>query len=369
MMTTMAKWGRATGAVLLAACGVPVGDAPDLGSSAGGGVTAPGDGSGDDGGADGNEDDDGAPGGDGDAADEESGGESTGGGEGDDGASTGAPDGAGSTGGEDDGSTDGGSTGGVVSDGDLDDDGIPDDEDPFPNDPDWPGTVAAGVVYAQTADALFTMDVDDYAIAQVGPFTFPAGPAGLVTDVAIDQWGVLYGITFDQLVVCQPDTAACQTLANLPSQANGATFIPPGTLDPLDDTLIGIAITGDWRQLELQGGMVAQMVLGGYGGGYTSSGDAFSIFGVGTWASVDAPGQADDVIVEIDPATGAVQAELATLTGYTSIYGLAGWDGSVFAFDASGAVLRVDPGTGSVTLLAQTPYAWWGAAVSTVLPT
>jgi hypothetical protein len=109
-------------------------------------------------------------------------------------------------------------------------------------------------------------------------------------------------------------------------------------------------------------------VLGGYGGGYTSSGDAFSIFGVGTYASVDAPGQPDDVIVEVDPITGAVQGEVATVTGYSSIYGLAGWQGSIFAFDASGAVLRIDPATGDVALLQATPHSWWGAAVVTVLP-
>jgi hypothetical protein len=373
MTTNTTRWATAAIALMAATgCGVSVGEEPNL--SAGGGVTGEG----------GGEDATGAgpgPGSSGDADDAAADTDALEGSDGAIGSSTGgaaadettaadeSTGGAGSTGTTDDaGSTgDEGSTG-EPSDGDLDDDELPDDEDPFPNDPNLPGVVAQGVVYAHTADTLFTLDVEDYTITEVGAFTFPAGSPGSVTDIAIDQWGVLYAITFDDLHACNPATAQCYGLADLPSQSNGATFVPPGTLDATDDTLIGIAITGDWRQMQLAGGVVSQMVLGGYGGGYTSSGDAFSIFGVGTYASVDAPGQPDDVIVEVDPITGAVQGEVATVTGYSSIYGLAGWQGSIFAFDASGAVLRIDPATGDVTLLQATPHSWWGAAVVTVLP-
>ena len=378
MTTTNASWPVVALGIALACaggCGVSVGEAPNLSAGAAtgdgdGGASTGGPGA-DDAGADDAVADDGA---DTEAADASDGGagSSTGGAAVDDGdATTGGAD-DGSSGGEASSGTEGGSeegsTGEPPSDGDLDDDDLPDDDDPFPNDPNLPGFVAQGVVYAQTADTLFTLDVEDYTIAQIGPFTFPAGSPGSVTDIAIDQWGVLYAITFDDLHVCNPANAQCYYLADLPSQSNGATFVPPGTIDPVDDALIGIAITGDWRQMQLSGGMVVQMVLGGYGGGYTSSGDAFSIYGVGTYASVDAPGQPDDVIVEVDPLTGAVQSEIATVAGYSSIYGLAGWEGSIFAFDASGAVLLVDPATGDVTLLAASPYAWWGAAVVTVLP-
>lgn len=267
------------------------------------------------------------------------------------------------------GSTGEGSTGGqaIV---DTDDDDIPDDDDPFPNDADLPGLAAPGVVYAHTASTLYTMEVAaPYTIATIGAFTFPGGSSGQVTDLAIDRWGVLYIITFNDLHVCEPDTAACHYLADIPSTSNGLTFVPPGVLAVDDDELIGIANSGDWRHMELAAGMVTQMVLGSYGGGYTSAGDAFSIEGVGTYAAVNAaavPG--GNVIVEVDPTDGSVLAEVGTLAGYTTVYGLAGWSGSIFAFNSGGEVLLIDPLTGAFEVINDTAYTWWGAGVRTLLP-
>jgi len=191
---------------------------------------------------------------------------------------------------------------------------------------------------------------------------------GQVTDAAIDQFGVLYVVTFDNFFVCNPATAECYLLGALPESHNALTFIPPGTLDDDDDSLIGIANSGAWRYLELSGNMVNMMQLGSYGGGYTSSGDSFSISGVGTYSSVNGLGTFDDVVIEVDPLTGTALGEVGTLTGYTSTYGLAGWDGAIFAFDESGDVLLVDPNTGTFEVINETTYAWWGAAVGTVLP-
>src|SRR5688572_381867 len=232
-------------------CGVDVGEGPDLGgtgappTTADSGTAAPGDDDGDD---DAVADSSGAPpqgssdegtsssGASGDPPGDTSA-ESTGSAATDDGSSSGSEGGSEST------------DTGVMSDGDLDDDDLPDDDDPFPNDPNLPGTVAGGVVYAQTADRLFTMDVVDYTVTEIGMFSFPAGAPGAVTDIAIDNLGVLYAITFTDLHACNPATAECYVLAALPSESNGLTFVPPGTIDPVDDTLIGIAIAGDWRQL------------------------------------------------------------------------------------------------------------------------
>jgi hypothetical protein len=253
--------------------------------------------------------------------------------------------------------------------GDQDDDGLPDGDDPFPMDPNLPGIVDQYVIYAHTSGTLYTMDVDaPYTIAQVGNFAFPQGGNGSVTDCAIDRWGVLYAITFDNLHVCNPATADCYDLGGIGESSNGMTFIPPGVIEPGDDSLIGIANSGSWRHMELVGNMVNMMVIGGYGGGYTSSGDAFSIQDVGTYGSVNAPGVFDDVIVEVDPADGMVLSELATLTGYTSTYGLAGWDGAIFAFDESGDVLLVDPNDGMWQVINTTNQSWWGACVGTVIP-
>ena len=251
---------------------------------------------------------------------------------------------------------------------DGDGDGVPDLADPFPNDPNNPVTALPNTVYPHTAGGLFTMNVTTYAIHSVGNFTFDSHP-GSMTDMAIDQYGVLYGVTFTDLFVCSPAAAACTYLAGLPQTFNGLTMVPPGTINPYLDTLVAIANSGAWYQVMLTGpGQASLTQIGQYGAPYSSSGDAFSILGVGTYAAVDKSGQGSDFIIEVDPTTGAFISEVGPVTGYSSLYGLAGWSGEVYGFDATGAVLRIDLQTSVPTLVASTSNSWWGAAVSTRIP-
>jgi hypothetical protein len=143
-------------------------------------------------------------------------------------------------------------------------------------------------------------------------------------------------------------------------------MVPAGTVLPNKDALIGISNAGGWYHMQLQGGAINPVLLGDYGGTYESSGDAFSIVGVGTYATVD--GFPDDIVIEVDPADGTALGEIGTVTGYQYTYGLAGWEDAIFAFDESGDVLLVDPASGNVTPIQNTNNAWWGAGVRTVLP-
>ena len=299
-----------------------------------------------------------ATGGDGD-----SGSSSTTGGDGDSGTTSG-------TGGDGDSGTTGttGTTGGdgdgdLPPNGDEDDDGIPNGDDPFPYDPNAPVPGQGNVVYAHTSSTLHTMNVGDYSISTIGGFTGIG--ADQITDIALDRWGVLYAVSFNNLYVCDADTAACTLLASLPTTFNGLTMIPPGPIEPGDDVLVGIAQNGTWYRIDVDNGTASLSAIGGYGGSYTNSGDVFSIQGVGTFGAVDGAG--GDIIVESDPATGAVQSELATLN-YSYTYGLAGWANDIFAFDESGSIFRIDPTSGAVTEVATTAHAWWGAGVFSILP-
>jgi hypothetical protein len=262
---------------------------------------------------------------------------------------------------------------GKIDDGiyctDSDEDGIPDADDPFPNDKNLPGKAEGNKVYAHTSSALFTMGVTaPYDITSIGAFKYDKF-AGSMTDVALDRWGVLYGITFGDLFVCNPANAQCYHLASIPQSANGLTFLPPGTLDPNDDTLVAIAISGAWYKVTLVGNQAQFTQMGQYGAGYGSAGDVFSIQGVGTYGATTKSGvNTGNVIVEANPLNGNVVKDLATLTGYTTIYGLAGWQGKIFAFNSNGAIVLIDPGDNSFSLLKNTPHSWWGAGVYTVLP-
>lgn len=259
---------------------------------------------------------------------------------------------------------------GDVCDEDLDGDGIPNGDDPFPADKNLPGVVVPYKIYAHTSSTLYTVDVMTYAVSQVGAFKFSNdGCDHSVTDVAIDRWGVLYGITFGCGYVIHPQTGQTYKLGTLPNSFNGLTMIPKGIIDPNKDALVAITTGGTWYQLKLVNGMFQAVQLGSYGAGYTSAGDAFSIEGVGTFAAVNKQGVNNaTVIVDVDPATGKVKSDLATLNGYPTVYGLAGWEGLILAFDSSGNVIKVDPMTKVVTPLGNKGASWWGAGVGTVLP-
>nr|WP_276603494.1 thrombospondin type 3 repeat-containing protein [Nannocystis pusilla] len=259
---------------------------------------------------------------------------------------------------------------GDVCDDDLDGDGIPNAEDPFANDGNLPGVTTPFKIYAHSSGNLYTVDVTDpYAVAMVSNFKFSNdGCDHSVTDVAIDRWGVLYAVTFGCGYVVNPQTAQAYKLGTLPQSFNGLTMIPKGVLDPNKDTLVGIANSGQWYKLTLQNGMFNIQQIGQYGAGYTSAGDAFSIEGVGTYGAVNKQGVGGTVIVQVDPATGAVQSELATLAQNPAVYGLAGWEGLILAFDSSGQMFRIDPQTKVVTPLGNKGVSWWGAGVGTVIP-
>ena len=256
---------------------------------------------------------------------------------------------------------------GDVCDDDKDGDAIPDGADVFPDDGGQPGIVIPKKIYAHSSSALSTVDVVDYSVVAIGPFQWPLGNDSM-TDIAIDRYGVLYGVSFGRAYVCNPTTAKCFDLGALNNSYNGLTWIPAGMIDPDNDSLIGIGNDGSWNHLTFMNKIVSAKKLGSYGPGYTSAGDAFSIENVGTYAAVNKNGAAGTVIVTVDALTGKATGELAVTNGYFGIYGLAGWEGLILAFDSSGTVIKIDPMTKVVTNLGKKSESWWGAGVGTLLP-
>ncbi len=251
---------------------------------------------------------------------------------------------------------------------DQDNDSIPDAFDPFPNDGIRPGTGSAMSVYMHTASTLWKLDVKSHAISLIGDFEWPAWEGGEMTDIAMDRWGVLYGVTFDDIYTCHPQTVECWKLGALPDSFNGLTMVPQGVIDPDQDVLVGISGDGGWYRLDMANGTVNATKLGSFGGPYSSSGDAYSIVGAGTYAAANKDWEWDDVLVELNPATGQVIKEVGPLSGYGSVFGLAGWTGKAFAFDEGGDIVILDTSTGKVLeVLQETNEQWWGAGVRTLI--
>lgn len=253
---------------------------------------------------------------------------------------------------------------------DQDGDGVPDENDLFPNDPDLPGTVKPNRVYGHSSTQLWNLETATNALEYECDFSWAPGAGftgGQMTDIAIDRYGVLYGVTFGSLHTCHPETCACVHLGELPSSFNALTFVPAEVFGETSDVLIGIGGNGSWYRLEPGEVLWEAIFLGEYGGGYTSSGDAYSILGMGTFATVKKSGVSSDVLIRVDPLTGQWLEEVAVLDGLGGVYGLAGWSSRAYAFDSSGAIRIIETTTGAVVnTIVEAPVSWWGAATPTL---
>lgn len=263
----------------------------------------------------------------------------------------------------------------VVAGDDRDGDSIPDIGDPFPDDAARPGVVRNGTIYVHTSSELYFMELKTFDVYLIDQFAFPSDASSVeMTDIAVDRYGVMYGISFDDVFVIEPTTAQCWRLAPLPQEFNGLTLISKTITGAATDTLVGISNEGGWWRLNLVPTVppssqqrVELTFFGAYGGAWQSSGDAFSIEGVGTFATVDQGELSGDKLVRVDPATGAVQSTVADMGFLTQVWGLAGWTDRIFAFDAGGELIVYDIATGAVVSRKDLDKAWWGAGVRTII--
>lgn len=220
------------------------------------------------------------------------------------------------------------------------------------------------VVYAHSSSQLYKFENKTFSL--VGGFKFDKN-SGQVTDIALDDTGALYAVTFGDVFACDKASAACKWLATLPQSFNGLTFVPKDTAVPGKAALIGIANSGDWNLIEVAGGTAKVTKLGAYGG-FSSSGDAFSVEKVGTYATVKQGFLGGDKLVEVNPATGQVIKTIGDC-GVGDLWGIAWTGGVLYGFAAAGGVYAIDVKTGKASaipgLMVPNGVSWWGAGVST----
>lgn len=250
---------------------------------------------------------------------------------------------------------------GDLCDDDIDGDFIPNERDLFPNDNTLPGVASQDHVYAHGPSDLWRFDVPRRALQAVGSFRFDQR-SGSITDIAIDQYGVLYAVSFSDVFVCNPDTAQCWWIGGLGGSYNGLTFVPDDA--GIEDVLVGISTNGTWTAYTGVPNSVTPSSWGGYGSGRSSSGDAFHIRGTGTFAAVNTAGVSGIDIIEV----GTHGAFVRTLTNlnYSGVFGIAGAANVIFAFTSAGAIEEIDMVTGEHHVVA-TGTSWWGAGVKTIV--
>jgi hypothetical protein len=221
-------------------------------------------------------------------------------------------------------------------------------------------------VYAHSADTLFEVDPNDLTVSVVGPFGWPTGyTTEQMTDIALDEDGYMVGVSFYHVFAVDKDSAQCTYLAPLSGSGfNGLSWVEGVGIDPGVPTLVGVDQAGSYVVIDPSTGQSTN--VGSYGGGFGSSGDLVFVRGAGAFATADHLSYSSDVLVRIDPASGA--ATVIGETGFGDIWGLAFWGGQVFGFTDSGQFLLIDIDTGQGSLVESTSYRFWGAGVTTVAP-
>jgi hypothetical protein len=135
--------------------------------------------------------------------------------------------------------------------------------------------------------------------------------------------------------------------------------IPLGVLDDDDDTLVTLA-GSSWTSIGLRGPEVSTKVLGDTAP-YSSSGDIATIASGATLFTSPWDGSGD-VVVELDPRTGAVTRELGAPPTTWSIWGMVAYEGVLVMCDQIGQIATFDPTTGAGTIIGAAPHDCWGAA-------
>ena len=212
-------------------------------------------------------------------------------------------------------------------------------------------------MFVHSNTTLYTVDDQDFELAEIGPF----GPSAedRITDLAVDPDGALFAISSDQVFEVDAQTGAATPVTSFDGGHNVAmTFLDSGDLLVSDKE-------GAVRRVGPQSGQVTE--LGAFGRGYGTAGDLVAIAD-GTMFAIaeDLEGDEGDpnVLVTIDPATGEIETVRGPI-GFTEVFGCAYAGGKVYAFTRGGDIIQIDPATGAGTLVRSHPeVTFWGAGVS-----
>jgi hypothetical protein len=227
------------------------------------------------------------------------------------------------------------------------------------------------LVYAHSDHVLYSIDLSTQSLITVGTFSVP----DVMTDLAVAPDGTIYVISYSSLFTASPvdghvtkvgSLATCgQKGIALTTTADGRMWVADymGAICQIDLSS-GTPVVKP--PVMLQNGLALSGDMVGVGNG--------SVFG-SAYMLNDPATQTNNILVEVDVATGAVTQVGAT--GYPRLYGVAFQQNKVFGFthDGSGRVVTIDTVTGAGTMFGtfmdpttNTGIAFAGAGVNSLVP-
>ncbi|MFT5585379.1 MAG: hypothetical protein ACI9VR_002968 [Cognaticolwellia sp.] len=200
---------------------------------------------------------------------------------------------------------------------------------------------AAEAIYLHSSSALSTYDQGTGTLTSIG------STGSSLYDIAIDEWGQLWGIGGSTLYQVDSSTGMATSYMALSGGGNGLAVLADGTLIITDGTTLSEV---DWSTGTLT-------TLATLSSGY-SSGDVVEWDGSLYW-TVAGVGSGDSLF-EYDTGTGAL-TELGS-TGVSGLWGIAAPDGDLLAFSSSGTMYELDISSGAVLSSSSVSGSWYGAA-------
>lgn len=199
---------------------------------------------------------------------------------------------------------------------------------------------ASESIYLHTSSALSTYDVGTGTLTSIGSM------GASLYDIAIDEWGQLWGIGGSTLYQVDSATGTATAYMSLTGGGNGLAVLADGTLIITDGSTLSEV---DWSTGVLT-------TLATLSSGY-SSGDVVEWDGSLYWTVALGSG---DSLFEYDTSTG-VLTNLGS-TGVSGLWGIAAPDGDLLAFSSGGTLFELDIATGAVLSSSSIGGSWYGAA-------
>jgi hypothetical protein len=230
--------------------------------------------------------------------------------------------------------------------------------------PDANNTEVGVSMFVHTADTLFRIDNQNFALLEVGPFNTPDDAR--MTDLAITPDGEIYtlsspsGDTPSGLYRVDGGSGQATRIADVGGQLNvGMTFL-------IDGTLLATDKRGGVRKIDPLTGEVTE--IGDFGSGYATAGDLVAIDDGRMFAiSDEGPmGNEDEnnVLIQIDPQTGSFIESIGQI-GWGRVFGSAVANKKIYAFTDEGYVIEINPVNGVGTQRAHySDIRFWGAGVT-----
>jgi hypothetical protein len=184
-------------------------------------------------------------------------------------------------------------------------------------------------------------------------------------DIALDKDGNMYGsvmlegsdcdTTAGEIVKIDKTTAVTTILGTSATAfPNSLSFVPAGTIDPVNEVLVGYNSDAYVRIDPVSGAttVIGNLNPNSTGQTWYSSGDIVSIIGGKTYltATLDPSSSSNDSILEVDPVHGTALTVIGTV-GFGKVWGLGFWAGTAYGFDEGGQLFSIDLTSGASTAI------------------